>query len=548
MNPQEDGYLIFNQPSSDLPHGGVYKVKQCKQYYDGDHYEVWAVPEANFAAAFENLVIGEPLYDSEGNLNPDGGIDIDIASYVKEIRDADGNVISSYEVPTYDMNFAETMARNSATRASVSHTYTPPALTLSMDDESHCTCDITAQMKLGVRIAIGAIAGELQYVYTTVNPQLDLKTTFGLYGKVEKSKRKHLITLYTAGIPIGPVIIIPEITFEGIGGIGGELKFTASTKFSYDLGTYGLSYNKGEGLNFRKNYDQPAKDDGFMPQLDASLQGSLYAYGGIGIKIGLSVYAMCSLGLSTDVQLKFGIVGDSSNGSAVKLALTPEVVVTPYTAILGGKLAKMWQGLSGKIELEPLWERYLVPGVYGTTGIDLLYTEPRTISMDYDGFEGTMSGVSIPYGGKIGYNLLLKGRPLRDWDVVVNVYEGGDYRFLNDLFGNQSDVELKSIQTWEANGIRHIFQPSVYIPKPRRVAQLTIGKYTSDLDSLELKGTLDYDFASGVPTATREAIECGSIKIPDEDSYEDMMIGDKMYKGLMGKIFFWPTRANGTDY
>ncbi len=555
MNPQEGGYLIFNQPSSDLPHGGVYKIEQCKESYDGEHYEVWAVPEANFAAAFEKLVIGEPLYDSEGNLNPDGGIDLDIASYVKEIRDADGNVISSYEVPTYDMNFVETMARNTATRGSVSHTYTPPALTLSMDDGSHCTCDVSAQMSLGVRIAIGAFAGELQYIYTTVNPKLDLKTTFGLYGKVEKSKREHLITLYTAGIPIGPVIIIPEITFEGIGGIGGEVKFTASTKFSYDLGTYGLSYNKGEGLNFRKKYNQPAKNDGFMPQLDASLQGSLYAYGGIGIKIGLSVYAMCSLGLSTDVQLKFGIVSDSSNRSAVKLALTPEVVVTPYTAVLGGRLAKLWNGLSGKIELESIWERYLIPGVYGTTGLELQYTEPRTITMDYGGYEGTMSGVSIPYGAKIAYDLLLKGRPLRDWDVVINVYDGANYQFLDDLFGNHSDIDLEFIQTWERNGIRHIFQPSVFIPKPRRVAQVSLGKYTTDLDSLELKGTADYEshtlnfeFQSGVPYATREGIERGSVKIPEEDYYEEILIGNKTYSGLIGKIFFWPNRANGEPY
>ena len=75
MNPQVDGYLIFNQPSNEMPQGGIYKVKTCTLAADGEHYEVYAVPETNIAAPFEKLIIGEPLYDENGNLNENGGIE-----------------------------------------------------------------------------------------------------------------------------------------------------------------------------------------------------------------------------------------------------------------------------------------------------------------------------------------------------------------------------------------------------------------------------------------------------------------------------------------
>ena len=130
------------------------------------------------------MIIGEPLYDENGNLNENGGIELDISSYVKEIRDGEGNVINTRSVPTYDTNASEAM-----TRATIHKQFKAPALTLSIDEKEHCACDISAQMSVSMRIAIGIIHGELQYVYQTVNPTLDLKTTFALYAKIEKEKR-----------------------------------------------------------------------------------------------------------------------------------------------------------------------------------------------------------------------------------------------------------------------------------------------------------------------------------------------------------------------
>lgn len=544
MNPQVGGYLVFNTPTTDLPQGGVFKVEQCSKTTDGEHYEVKAVPEPNFAAAFQNLVIGEPLYDAEGNLNPDAGVDIDISNYVREIRDGDGNLVSTRAIPTYDSNTAEAITRSASKRAPRTHTYTAPPLTLSMDDGEHCTCDVSAQMSLGIRIAAGVIGGELQYIYTTVNPKLKLKTTFGLYGKVEKQKRQHLLTLYTTGIPIGPIVVIPEITFDMLGGVGGELKFTASTTFNYDLGTYGLAYNKGDGLTYRHTCAPPEKDDGFTPQLGTDLTGSLYAFGGLGMKVGLSVYAMCSLGAATDAKLTFGIHNDYLKGG-VKLALTPEVAITPYTAVLGGKLSKLWKGLSGKIEFDPIWERYIIPNMYGPGAqLDMKTIGPRSVKVvDENGFESSISGLEIPTGADIGFDIMLSGKPFTDWNVVVNVYEGSSYEYLCNIFGTNN--QFRSL--YAANGILHLYDPNVFIAKPRFIGSKKVGEYTTNDDSLRIEGHIDYPFESGVAYAVVAGLEYGTTRYP-EIGPKDTYIGGTLYNGLLGRIFFWPNRSDGDPY
>lgn len=543
LNPQAGGYLIFNHPTSDMPQGGVFKVEQCRLAADGNHFEVVASPEPNFAAPFETLTIGEPLYDEDGNLQPDAGVDIDISSYVREIRDGDGKVLSTRTVPTYDTNVSEAMDRMSSTRATVSHTYNPPALTLSADDGSHCTCDVTAQMSLGVRLAVGVIAGELQYVYTTVNPKLSLKTTFGLYGKAEWSKRQHLLTLVTTGIPIGPIIVIPEISFDMVGGVGGEMKFSASTTFNYDLGTYGLIYNKGQGLSFRYTPVQPAKDDSFNPTLDNDFSGSLYAYGGIGVRAGLSIYALCSLGAATDATLKFAVVTDMKNPGGLKLALTPEVSIKPYTAVIGGRFARVWDGLSGKIELDPIWERYIIPGLYGTSGMELIYTNPIRIKWSTSGIESFLT-TTVSTGANIGYDITVKGKPFYDWDVAVRVYRSSSFEYMTLMSNSDPDDVVKD---WEANGVLHLWNPVVFMAKPSYVKDVVIGQYTTQDDSVNFKGTLPYDFESGVAYAVETALVSGSRHVP-EIGPKPHIINGKPYDGMLGKIFFWPYRSNGDSY
>ena len=534
MNPQVGNYLLFNHPSTDMPQGGVYKVDQCKLASDGQHWEVYAVPESNFAAPFEQLTIGGPIYDASGNLNPDCGVDIDISSYIREIRDEEGNTVSFQAPHTYQTNAAEAMTRGSIGRVS----FSTPDLTLSMDDQSHCTCDVSTKMSVSMRVAIGIIGGELQYIYTKVNPSLQLKTTFAIYGKYEYTQRKHLWTFYTAGIPVGPVVLLPEIGFDVFGGVGGELKFSASTTFNYDLGTYGLMYNKGDGLTFKHEYEDPSSDEGFnpsIPDLSAGLTGNLYAFAGLGMRAGISVYGLCSLGAATDAKLTFGLIADKgvdSSSMGIKLALTPEIDITPYTAVLGGKLSKLWKGIGGKIEFKPLWERYLLPQLAGYAGISLTYTDPISVKLA-DGWPVT---TRVPNGtGPLEYKLTIKGKPLNPIPVAIEVYESSEFNFIYS--------DPASFSNYMAAGVPHLYSSVVKMVNPKRVFSKIIGLHSEeetviDFSNKEPDDWLYYPSQSGVAFYARYNLYSGDGELLPWNESDDMY----------GQVYYWPFRANGAPY
>ena len=446
LNPQVGGWLIFNTPSDDLPQGGIYRITECVPSADGNHFLVRTRPEPDFAKAFETLTIGTPLFDSEGNLTEDGGIELDIAPYVKEIveKDENGNVITrslQHQIPTYDMNISDQI-----TRASVTHTYEPPALTLNMED-GNCSCDVTTNAYLTVRIAIGVIAGELQYVYTTCNPKFKMKTAFSLSVSGGGEYRKHIWTFYTSAIPIGPILIIPEISFDGLLGIGGQIKFSASKTFEYNLGTYGLAYNKGNGLSFRRSSaPPPAKDDSFEPKLGASLVGSLYAYGGVGMKAGISVYAMCSLGANTDFKLKLAtefepLLGYRYTSGATKIFLAPEISIAPYTAMIGGRLSKVWKGLGVQPELEPFWERYLTPWPESLKYKSNLNYHTRTVEIGGISYHNWGVPSSLQ---NVEYNIKLTKQTLTNCDIALTLTESDGlwYHWVGEeIYHNPEDVE-----------------------------------------------------------------------------------------------------------
>lgn len=536
MNPQVDGYLIFNQPSNEMPQGGIYKVKTCTLAADGEHYEVYAVPETNIAAPFEKLIIGEPLYDENGNLNENGGIELDISSYVKEIRDGEGNVINTRSVPTYDTNASEAM-----TRATIHKQFKAPALTLSIDEKEHCACDISAQMSVSMRIAIGIIHGELQYVYQTVNPTLDLKTTFALYAKIEKEKRERLMNFLFGGIPVGPLVFMPEIGFDGFVGIGGEAKLSASKTFSYDLGTYGLAYNKGDGFQYRRlptPAPEPATD--FNPQLEAGLSASIYAFGGIAMRVGVSISGMFSFGANTDAKLTFGIANETNSSGAIlatKVHLTPGLEIAPYGAVLNGKISTVWRDVQGKIEFDPLWERYTTPIIESASIWPIRKLTDKYYEFDCGVSADNPSGKLVcPVYKEITkakYKVVVKKPIFNGLTLALQVYKG-DIKYSN--FNNPD--RFKAL---EADGAAHVefmlSECEASIENSECVQHSPIDNYPAGLDGATLEGECNIQTESGkafylrlvwVDFAAREQHITNS--------------GDKPF------IYCWPNKSNGQPY
>lgn len=508
LNPRVGGWLIFNTPSDDLPEGGIYRITACQPSPDGNHFRVSTRPEPNFAAPFQELTIGKPLFDSEGNLDEDAGVELDLAPYVKEIvvRDENGHVISrspQHPVPTYDMDIADR-----TTRASVTHTYEPPALTLSME-KGHTSCEVSTNAYLTMRIAIGVIAGELQYVYTTCNPKFKVKTTFSLAAGAEGALRRNLWTFYTSAIPVGPILLMPEISFDGIAGIGGELKFSASKTVNIDLGTYGLAYNKGQGLSFRRNQAPPTASDDLDLNLGAGAVGTLYAYGGIAMKAGISVYGMCSLGANTDFKLKLStefepLLGYRYTSGATKVKFGPEVEIAPYTAIIGGRVTKVWDALGLKVELEPFWERYLTPWPARTKYKSNLNYKTRDIELT----GVTYKNWGVPSGLQdVEYDLKLTKKTLTDCQIALTLTESDAiwYHWLGEEISHNGDDVVGAV-SWDDYEVtydefkQYNYPTLWWVGRTKGVVGLdidharqtneyvVIGTYPAGTDSLELKG------------------------------------------------------------
>lgn len=564
LNPKVGGWLIFNMPSTQLQQGGIFRIKNCTPLDDGKTCEVEAVTETNFAAPFKSLQIGsEPVVDAEGNLIEDGGVEFDISPYVKEIVEMDEqhNIISRckpHTPATYEMNAAERFTRGMA-----NHTYQLPGVTLTMDDGNNSSCEVSARASIPLRLAVGVKQGELQYIYVTVNPNFSIKTTFTLSAKKEISKSARLYTLYTTGIPIGPVVLIPEIGFNGSVGMGGETKFSASTTFHYDTGTFGISYNKGQGVMFhRQEPPQPDKDDNFMPDLDTGGEISLYAFGSLGMSIGVSVYALCSLGVNSDLKLTFGVkqgIDNQNNDQPAKLHLTPEIDIAPYTAFVGGKWMHVLKGLGGKIELEPIWERNLWPSISESSySIDYTYTDPTKdnvdISLNKDKVISThkmITGVNGVY-----YNLATSDNFLKDYECVVDVYEGSgvEYRpsFFNISFKFAYDDPNEGLEAFRNAGLYHLAR--YFVNSEWRITglhlksryQVGILKHGTD-EEQRFTGHLDFNLESGKPyIITGNMYPVGSPKdIYDADHSASIW---ESGEGIGRVWYYWPNCDNGGPY
>ena len=369
MHPEEGGYLIFDQPTSDLPEGGVYKIISCKDL-GGGQYDVSAYPEANFAAPFEELTVGTPLYDETGALLKDGGIELDLSSHVKSVTDQNGNAISFSVGPSGELFFGEAetealLGLSPDTKAMMSKMWTLPKMSFKHAEEN-AEVAFGAQLSINTKFAIGIMQGEMQYVHFTANPVFTLGADFTLKGEINKDWPFHLITLEFVPIVVAPgLVLVPQLKLSGKVGLGGTITFTSSVSYTYDMGTYGISYNKGDGFTARHEPPKPSKVE-LKPSL-GGFSGSLYASAGVTASPNLLLYGVFGMGADMDFRLKFGFGTETVQDAIVtplayKLFLLPELEITPHISAIGYFYHK-FTDLTTNLEFDPIWECYLTPVV-----------------------------------------------------------------------------------------------------------------------------------------------------------------------------------------
>jgi hypothetical protein len=371
LGVNEASLLVF-EGSDDLPSGGVFKVTSLEEPYgDENHCRVYLQMTTEFAKAFDKVEFGGDMFDAEGNLIEDGGLELDMGNYLSEVRDVEGNAVPFTRRADGSIAFSAGDIADVLTKAiySVEKNISSPPLTLSYSSGA-CTASLGAVMNVGMRAACKIDHGELQYVNFTFHPTLDLNVDFTLEKEFSFSKEVYLFTLYfVPGIPIAPgVILTPQIEFRASFGASANVTLTTSIKYSYDMGRFGFSYQPEMGFMFR-NYESAPKEADPKPKLGASLQVNLAAWATLTVEPSISLYGLFGAGLCTDFTLTLKNDYDiNSYGGRVDphVDLVPSLKFTPRTASLGGVFSKKWDILAAEIPFDPIWTRYLTPVVNAT--------------------------------------------------------------------------------------------------------------------------------------------------------------------------------------
>lgn len=385
LKPVEGGMFVL-EANDDLPSGGVYEIQQVESY-GANYSRVRLVPADNPASAYKNLDFGGDIWDEEGNLLENNGLDFDLANYLSGITDSEGNPIPfSVSRSTGEILFSEEATEQllgieTKGLAKTDKSISTPTISKQIGGDN-CNLTLGASMTLTMKAAVRIQEGEIQFIHFTVHPVLQLSAKFLLKKEWSESWSKDLITLYfVPGVPIAPGLVMePKVNFSAGLSVGASIKFSADLTYTYDCGNFGCSYNAGDGFHFRhQEPEQPAAQ--VAPELDYNLDASLYASVNLGINPALHIWGLMEVGIDTDLSLSFGLYGDMKDG--IKLALTPGLKFTPRTAALGGWLTKKWDVLSFSPEFDPIWEGYLFPK--GTRGLwkklkteNVCYTELKT--------------------------------------------------------------------------------------------------------------------------------------------------------------------------
>ena len=534
LQPAVGNWMLFDQHTSDMPKGALLKIKSCKQL-DTDHFEIWAVSDPDVAAPFEELVAGTPLYDEAGNELEDGGFEID-ASQIESIVDRLGNPVEFSLNSNGDLIFdGNTTSKLLGTRAVVNHTFTTPSLSKTLEGRG-CEMTIGARMNLGMKAALGIVHGEFQYIHMVCNPKIEINASFSLKGEAYLEESFHFITLKFTPIIVAPgFVCIPQLEIWGKLGVGGELEFQTSLTYTKDLGSFGLSYNKGDGITVRHSLEPNSSDDvsPFVPQI-GGLTGSINAVPGLEFRPGISVYGLLSCGVKCDCTLKFGLI---SNGTYLgrKFALTPEVELSPYIYSLGGILNKTFNSMA-KIQCDPVWEKYITP----KCKINFSKTNFSVSSDAYMMDIGDMAIVTkVPTSATgIDYDITLTGDAFSNFTLGIKYWDASDVKYspwMDDSF---------TVDQWKAAGLEGVgLWLGSLTGEPVGLTESgteILGTYEAGTEEMKFSGSVNHAFANN-------SAHGYSFFIQQGDEILDIGYGSSNHPYNVFAVY-WPNRSNGMPY
>ena len=243
--------LIVNTPTDVLPQGLLCNVWSMEEGADG---YVFYYNDVDFTSVFKEL-----------NLDTD---EIDLAEYVTEIKDAEGN----------DVPFTKTKA---ATKQSF-HIELPQA---GWDLPGGFS--LTPKMTLDIALKLQMIVGD--YKISTLNVKVDTEAEIGadleLMVEVGDEKYFKLLSVYVAAIPLGPVVLTPSVDIYAMVGVDGKIGLSASASTVLRTSA-SLHYDEINGLSGETSSEDPEPGEtkySASPKVEAGFYYGL----GVGPAIGL---------------------------------------------------------------------------------------------------------------------------------------------------------------------------------------------------------------------------------------------------------------------
>lgn len=548
LHPAVGNWLIFDQPTQTLPEGGVYRITECKPY--GDSFEVIAHVEENFAAPFKEMTVGTPLLDDEGNFLEGGGIELDLASHLSGIVDDEGNAIPFSIGPNGDILFSEEatamLLEEPETKAMYGKTFSPPKVFFK-HGEKNAEVSFGAKLSLNARFSGCFADGEVQYIHLMLEPVFELSADFVLKAEFDYSKPFHLINLiFTPPIMIAPgVLLTVNLDLSGEVGVGGNVQFSTSVNYTYNMGRFILSYTIVSGFDARRQV-MPAPEAEITPSIGGT-SASIFAYGKLTAAPYFSLYGMLGLGVEAGFLLKFG-AGFEDKTKSTKLFLTPELELIPSIAVLGGRFTKRFSDLSTNIEFDPIWERYLSPKVKaaGTNPVSVPLTETwyDFPALAEDDAENVSMQVTKSPREWSYYVELEEPTPL-DYNVELRVYES--HGIVNDAsyFHYDSAPEGSGEHPFErylAAGIPHMYFYLNDVGSPDQgaspvlVSSHIVGSYPPETERKTIEGQ----------------VSAGSIRSGHAYWSELYLVSDygaqKIGQTGRNRVYYWPTDFRGNPY
>ena len=283
QKPEVGQKLIMNTPTDLFPSGLLAKVVSVSE--SGGNYQVKYEP-LKLEEAFSDLNIDEQA--------------INLADYVKEIRDAQGNKVA----------FAKTKDASSKTF----HLQLPEA-SWPLD---YAGLEIKPILELDLTLYFQAIVADYKlYTFnfdTEVGMKVGATIACGFEGKAI-DERVPIYEIICGAIPVGPILITPTIGIDALLEVSGKVSVEATAHYTASR-RYGIHYDANGGWT-PNDYGEANKNGSFtLENVSPKVEGT-FAYGySIGPAIAIYVEAV-SAGIGYDSKTKHTLSGayDLLNGN-----------------------------------------------------------------------------------------------------------------------------------------------------------------------------------------------------------------------------------------